>query len=141
MQTFVISVPSETRNLSMIREFVTRASQRTLLSTVDVERLTLAVDEACANVIEHAYGHDATREITIRVLVDDTQVAVDVIDSGASYDPTKHNPATIEELAEHRKDGGMGIRLMKLATDELEWGTDENGHNRLRLVKRPPARQ
>ena len=136
-QTFKLSVPSDTKNLAVIRDFVERVSRRSPISDDELERLKLAVDEACANVIEHAYKNDNTREITVHIWYDPSQITVDVIDSGTPFDPTNHKPIDINELL--GKSGGMGIRLMKLATDELISDVDEEGHNRLRLVKRFPA--
>ncbi len=133
-QTFKLSVPSDTGNLAMIRDFVERAAKRSALSEADTERLKLAVDEACANVMEHAYGNDTTQEVTIHVWFDATQFAVDVIDSGRPFDPSSHKPLELKELIGRK--GGMGIRLMQLATDELISDVDESGHNRLRLIKR-----
>ena len=111
--TFVLSVPSDTRNLAMIRDFVEDAVRRSTMTGSDSDKLKLAVDEACANVIEHAYGNDKTKKLTIRVSFDASQVIVDVVDSGHTYDPTSHAPATLDELAASRRDGGMGIRLMR----------------------------
>lgn len=132
--TFKLSVPSDTENLAMIRDFVERTSKRSAISEGDMERLKLAVDEACANVMEHAYANDTTREVTIHVWFDATRFAVDVIDSGRRFDPSSHKPLELEELVGRK--GGMGIRLMKLGTDELISDVDEQGHNRLRLIKR-----
>jgi serine/threonine-protein kinase RsbW len=134
-QTFKLSVPSDTANLSMVRDFVERAARRSPIEPADLNKLTLAVDEACANVIEHAHGNDAAKELTIRVAFDASRVEVDVVDSGRSFDPTKHAPVSLKDLASSRKDGGMGIRIMQMATDELSYALDEDGHNRLRLVK------
>jgi serine/threonine-protein kinase RsbW len=134
-QTFKLSVPSDTANLSMVRDFIERSVRRSPIEPTDLSKLTLAVDEACANVIEHAHENDATKELTIRVSFDDSRVEVDVVDSGRSYDPTQHAPISLDDLKKHRKDGGMGIRIMQMATDELTYSLDENGHNRLRLVK------
>jgi len=134
-QTFKLSVPSDTANLSLVRDFIERAVRRSPIEPNDLTKLALAVDEACANVIEHAHEHDATKELTIRVAFDDTRVEVDVIDSGRSFDPTQHAPVSLDDLKKHRKDGGMGIRIMQMATDELSYTLDENGYNRLRLIK------
>jgi serine/threonine-protein kinase RsbW len=134
-QTFKLSVPSDTANLSMVRDFIERAARRSPIESAELSKLTLAVDEACANVIEHAHGNDAAKELTIRVSFDDTRVEVDVIDSGRSFDPTQHAPISLKDLASRRKDGGMGIRIMQMATDELSYSLDDDGHNRLRLVK------
>jgi anti-sigma regulatory factor (Ser/Thr protein kinase) len=133
-KTFKLSVPSDTENLAMIREFLDRTARRSPISDQDLERLKLAVNEACENVIKHAYGNDMTRDLTLHVWLDDVQIAVDVIDSGHSFDPMSHKPLELDELIGRK--GGMGIRLMRLATDELIADIDESGHNRLRLVKR-----
>ena len=133
-QTFKLSVPSDTANLAMIRDFVVVSARRSKIEETALERLKLAVDEACANVIEHAYNNDTTRELTVHVWFDDGQIGVDVIDSGTPFDPSKHKPLALEDLVGHK--GGMGIRIMRLATDEIVAGIDENGHNRLRLIKR-----
>jgi serine/threonine-protein kinase RsbW len=135
-QTFKLSVPSETQNLAMIRDFVELAVRRTPIGGPDIEKLKLAVDEACANVMEHAYGKDATKELTVRVSYDQAEVAVEVIDSGPAYDPTQFIPRELTDLQAMKRDGGMGIRLMKMATDDLVWSSDGQGHNCLRLVKR-----
>src|ERR1051326_3273336 len=65
-RTFQLHVPSSTENLSMIREFVVGIGQSAGFSDSEVAKLVLAVDEACANVIEHAYGSDTTREVTVK---------------------------------------------------------------------------
>jgi len=132
-QTFKLSVPSSTINLAMIRDFVELSASRSTIDAADMAKLKLAVDEACANVIEHAYNNDATREITVHVWFDDKQVAVDVIDSGSRFDPKEHKPLDLQDLVGHK--GGMGIRLMRMATDDIQLDVDENGHNRLRLIK------
>jgi serine/threonine-protein kinase RsbW len=133
-QTFKLSVPSDTVNLAMIRDFVEVSARRSAIAEPEMQKLTLAVDEACANVIEHAYDNDNTREITVHVWFDDAQIGVDVIDSGTPFDPSSHKPLELKDLVGHK--GGMGIRIMQMATDELVADTDENGHNRLRHIKR-----
>lgn len=135
-QTFKLSVPSDTVNLVMIRDFFDKTARRSPISEIDLERLKLAVDEACANVIEHAYNKDSTKEITIHVYFDDVHIVVEVIDSGTPFDPTTHTPIDIKKLQASGHSGGMGIRIMQMATDELVSDTDGEGHNRLKLVKK-----
>ena len=56
--SFTLRVQSSTENLSLIREFVTKVGLQAGMSEMDISKIELAVDEACANVIEHAYGND-----------------------------------------------------------------------------------
>ena len=54
--TFTLDVPSTTENLALIREFVSRVAAQAGLNETEVGQLELAVDEACANVIERMTG-------------------------------------------------------------------------------------
>ena len=58
-----LEVEAETRNLAVVREFLHSAIKRSALPTGDANKVVLAVDEACANVILHAYG--ATKVWTV----------------------------------------------------------------------------
>ena len=73
-RTFQLHVPSSTENLSMIRDFVGNVGARAGFGKGDVMQLELAVDEACANVMEHAYGSDATHEVTVKAVLDADEV-------------------------------------------------------------------
>ena len=90
-RTFTLHVPSSTENLVLIREFVTSIATRAGLDQSDVAKLELAVDEACANVIEHAYQHDSSKEVTVRAIVDDEALRIQVVDTGRGFDPMSVN--------------------------------------------------
>ncbi|HEX9960769.1 MAG TPA: ATP-binding protein, partial [Pyrinomonadaceae bacterium] len=68
---FTLQVPSSTENLALIREFVSSAATQAGFDEKEVAKLELAVDEACANVIEHAYDHDVNKEVIVRAKLDD----------------------------------------------------------------------
>jgi anti-sigma regulatory factor (Ser/Thr protein kinase) len=42
--------------------------------------VVLAVDEACQNIIRHAYGGDPTREIILEVSRDGDRIVFDLLD-------------------------------------------------------------
>jgi serine/threonine-protein kinase RsbW len=69
-RTFSLKVPSATENLALIRDFVANVGNQAGLGDDDVAKLELAVDEACANVMEHAHGYDSNKEVTIRATFD-----------------------------------------------------------------------
>ena len=79
---FTLEVPSSTENLVLIRDFVTRIGQQAHLDEQEISNLELAVDEACANVIEHAYGLDTRQEVIIQAICDEEAVRISVIDTG-----------------------------------------------------------
>jgi serine/threonine-protein kinase RsbW len=133
---FTLQVPSSTENLALIREFVTSVGAQAGLDESGVAQLELAVDEACANVIEHAYGHDTTKEVIVRAVFNDETLRISVIDEGRGFDPNKVKQETIEQLVHERKSGGLGIRLIKTLMDEVSYEIVPGQKNELHMTKR-----
>jgi serine/threonine-protein kinase RsbW len=135
-RTFQLHVPSSTENLSMIREFVGRVGERAGMDESELTKLELAVDEACANVIEHAYGSDNTHEVTVKATVDGEAVQIDIVDTGCCFDPAKVEQVNLDQLISQRKSGGLGMRLIRQLMDEVQYQVVPGQKNELRMVKR-----
>lgn len=135
-QRFVLQVPSSTRNLAIIRDFVTRVGEQSGLPEGELAKLELAVDEACANVIEHAYGHDSTKEVVVRATFDEEEVRIEVVDTGRGFDPEHVPSEEVSHLVEERRRGGLGMRLMKTLMDEVHYEFEPGKRNELRMVKK-----
>ena len=135
-RTFQLHVPSSTENLSMIRDFVRSIGERAGLSDSEIAKLELAVDEACANVIEHAYGSDSTREVTVKATLDDESVQIEIVDTGRGFDPKQIEAVNLEQLISKRKSGGLGMRLIQSLMDEVQYQIVPGQKNELRMVKR-----
>lgn len=135
-QTFILHVPSSTENLALIREFVATVGAQAGMTEADVAKLELAVDEACANVIEHAYGHDASKEVVIRANYDGESISFEIVDTGKGFDPTKITQEALEKLVLQRKSGGLGMRLIKTLMDEVHYEIVPGLKNELRMMKR-----
>jgi serine/threonine-protein kinase RsbW len=133
---FTLHVPSSTENLVLIREFVSTIGAQAGLEDSEIGKLELAVDEACANVIEHAYGHDITKEVIVRATFDDETLRIDVEDTGRGFDPQSVPSEELERLVQARKSGGLGMRLMKSLMDEVHYEIAPGEKNELHMVKR-----
>jgi anti-sigma regulatory factor (Ser/Thr protein kinase) len=133
---FMLQVPSSTENLALIREFVGSTAQQAGFDTADIGKLELAVDEACANVIEHAYGHDISKEVIVRVTLDDETLSIDIEDTGRGFDPATINEEELEQLISKRRTGGLGMRLMKSLMDEVRYEIEPGKKNALHMTKR-----
>ncbi len=133
---FRLDVPSSTENLAMIRDFVGKIAKQAGLAESDVTMLELAVDEACANVIEHAYGADETKEVVVRVRLDNDCIEIQIVDTGKGFDPGSVEQSDLKKLVEERRSGGLGMRLMKLVMDEVEYQMKPGERNELRMIKR-----
>ncbi|MBA2737140.1 MAG: ATP-binding protein [Pyrinomonadaceae bacterium] len=133
---FMLKVPSSTENLALIREFVGSIAQQSGFDTSDIGKLELAIDEACANVIEHAYGHDISKEVIIRATLDDETLRIDVEDTGRGFDPELIEQEKLEQLVNKRRSGGLGMRLMKTLMDEVHYEIEPGKKNELHMVKK-----
>ncbi|CAA7624682.1 Serine phosphatase RsbU regulator sigma subunit (modular protein) [Candidatus Terasakiella magnetica] len=107
--------------------------QRRAISPEVTYSLTMAIEEAVSNVIRHGYGdsHGEGHTITVRVREesDGDQVVAEVIDDGASFDPT---------AADSQESGlGIGLLLIKTMVDGIEYVRDAEC-NRLHMIKSHP---
>lgn len=135
-RTLTLTVPSATENLALIREFVANVGSQAGLGDDDVAKLELAVDEACANVIEHAHGQDSNKEVTVRATFDSATLRIEVVDEGEGFDPTVVPTTSVEQMVHDRRTGGLGLRVMKSLMDEVSYEIVPGERNRLRLLKR-----
>lgn len=133
---FMLQVPSSTENLALIREFVGSTAQQAGLSAKEAAGLEMAVDEACANVIEHAYGHDVSKEVVVRVTLDGETLSIDIEDTGRGFDPGSVDQEELEQLISKRKTGGLGMRLMTKLMDEVRYEIEPGKKNALHMTKR-----
>jgi sigma-B regulation protein RsbU (phosphoserine phosphatase) len=101
------------------------------------DRLVLAVDEACCNIIRHAYGEHHSGDIAVRVSNEGSVLEFRLLDSAPPVDPCCVRAKPLGEV----RAGGLGVALIESVMDE--WGlcarADGRG-NRLVMRKRVEAR-
>lgn len=133
-----IITPCDTRNLASIRDMIKATASRSFEDSSIVAKVTLAVDEAVANVMEHAYEGLDLGDVQVRVITDAEKYVVTIADKGHHFDPgTIPNPDIDIHVKEGRRDG-LGIFLMRQIMDEIKYTFVRNKHNELRLVKYLP---
>ena len=69
-KTYNLKIPSQKDNLEIIRNFISAIARKVGFKDEDVNKIELAVDEACTNVIRHAYEDDETQNIDIAIKID-----------------------------------------------------------------------
>lgn len=133
---FLLHVPSSTENLALIRDFVANIGKQAGLAESELSMIELAVDEACANVIEHAYSMDGSKEVIVRAKLDADQVEISVIDTGKGFDPSSIVQKDLKKLVAERRSGGLGMRMMKLVMDEVQYQIKPGERNELKMIKK-----
>lgn len=136
MTTIVLQTPGEMHYLHRIRDFITGIAEESGISEHDLDNIELAVDEACANIIEHGYEEDEPdKDLTIRMEIDADKLVLTIIDQGKQFDPRSKQQAELKELIAMKRDGGLGISLIKQTMDEIDYRTTPEGRNELILTK------
>jgi anti-sigma regulatory factor (Ser/Thr protein kinase) len=98
-------------------------------------QLALALDEAVANVIGHAFaGQAPPHRIEIELDITDTAAVATVIDNGRAFDPSEAPEPDVSLPLDKRDPGGLGILLIRRMVDRVEYRRTGN-ENRLRLEK------
>lgn len=110
-----------------LRDFL--AAQQ--LDQDDQELLVLAVDEACANIIRHAYGNKPGRPVLIRMERREDSIRFLLRDFGKTCDPES---ICGRELDKPRP-GGLGMHLINSAFHEISFRPRLHG-TELRLVRK-----
>ena len=129
-----LTSPSDPRFLSVVRAVVGELGVIYGLSNEECIEVTLAVDEALANIIRHAYKNCYDREMEFECDVNEEQMEFTLLDHGEPPDPTKICGKPLDEFAL----SGRGTHLIKAIMDEMSYEKVPRG-NQLKLVKRLPG--
>ena len=100
----------------------------------EVSEITLAVDEACTNVIKHAYKGNPETEFEIKIIASGIEFEIVVRDWGDGFDPENVPVPDIKEKIKKHRAGGLGIFLMRKLMDTVEYHGG-NIANEVRLVR------
>ncbi len=131
MQTF----PGTFKSLEPISKFIVEKAKDAGFSAKDVYAIQTAVDEACSNVIDHAYGGENLGTINIRLKNLNSKLSIIISDTGKPFDPEDIPDPDITSPLEIRKERGLGIFFMKKLMDEVIFEFSPSEGNKLTLIK------
>ncbi len=140
-----MTFPARYESLEAISRYIRDACAAAHLDENASYQVQLSVDEACSNIIGHAYGAECDDPIEVRYSVTPEGLTVELHDHGKPFDPSEVRNPDLGATLEERGIGGLGIFLMRRCMDEVEFrivpptsaseSTTEPG-NYLTLVKR-----
>jgi serine phosphatase RsbU (regulator of sigma subunit)/transcriptional regulator with GAF, ATPase, and Fis domain/anti-sigma regulatory factor (Ser/Thr protein kinase) len=109
------------KNLAEISSFVTRAAEASGLSEGAIYAVQRAVDEACSNIIEHAYQGIEGGKIDCLCIACDSGLIIRFHDNGVPFDPRKIPSPDIHADLTKRPVGGLGLYFMRRLMDEVSF--------------------
>ena len=126
-----VTIPSHPKYLSAVRSVTERMCRIYGTAEAAAEDVKLAVDEACSNVIKHAYKGDTANKIIVKFRTNQKGFEVIIEDTGLKADPAFIKGRDLDDV----RPGGLGIHLIRRAFDVFEFDGRKRKGNRLRLVK------
>jgi sigma-B regulation protein RsbU (phosphoserine phosphatase) len=100
------------------------------VATADV---VLVIDEACQNVIRHAYKGDSNGLIELAIDREGDDLVFSLQDHAPAIDPATVHPRELEDV----RPGGLGTHFIRSLMDQADFiPRPEGGGNLLRMIKR-----
>jgi anti-sigma regulatory factor (Ser/Thr protein kinase) len=130
-----IKLPSDPQFLKIIRSSVAHVSHMCMLSEEECNAVTIAVDEAVANIIKHTYKGETDKPIVVNLRLDSTKLQIILRDFGNKIDPKKIKSRDLNDI----RPGGLGVHLIKSTMDEVIYDNSLEVGNQLTLTKYLPG--
>jgi len=124
---------SDTCHLADIRVRVRAFLSANGFDDCAAELMVLALDEACTNVIRHAYGHQC-KPVRLEMISLSRKIRFVLRDYGRKCDPSKIKSRALEDI----RPGGLGVHIIRQAFDRVTYCPQARG-TRLVLEKSLPA--
>ena len=126
-----ITISSEVEQIDDARRWVTDHARAAGVDDDAIFDLELALTEALANVVAHAYSGEPDHEILLGVVVGDDRVEVSVRDWGRPFDRAAYEPRDLDDPGE----GGYGVYLIDELMDQVGREPQSDGGTLLTLTK------
>jgi anti-sigma regulatory factor (Ser/Thr protein kinase) len=115
--------PARAERLKEVRAMVKQAAQTAGCDEQLAEQLVIAVNEACMNVIQHAYRGSGAGEILLEIFHSGSQIRFRLVDFA---DPVDLDSIKSRDLNEIRP-GGLGVHFISEIMDDFKFGHLEGG--------------
>ena len=126
-----ITIPSNPKYLSVVRSMTLKVGQINGMKEEVLEDIKLAVDEACANVIKHAYKGNTSGKIVIKYKTTPENYQVVITDNGIRAQNALLKGRDLDDV----RPGGLGIHFIKRVFDVFELDEKKKKGNRLIMIK------
>lgn len=131
MATDSINIYSDPKNLKVLRDYISEKAEICSFTEKQKHDVILAVDEACANIMRHAYSGEKDKEIIVTVDCGQDALTVTLQDFGKKPDLKKLDNPPQEKL----RQGGYGVIFIKHLMDEIDYDLSPEKGTILKLVK------
>ena len=113
------------------RQWIAEKAKQDGLSDEEIFDLQLVINEACSNVIKHAYQMENGHEIMLSIAINPEKTALTVRDFGDKIDIDRYQSPNLDVPSE----SGYGIFLIRNLMDIVEYDISHELGTELKMVK------
>jgi len=130
-----ILIPGNSAFLSVVRQAVASAASVAGFDSTAALQLQMAMDEICANVIEH--GESAVEPANMKVIIEvhPEKMVMRLHDRCRRFSPLEHQLQPLEQYLNSRRHKGLGLIIVRKFMDEIRHSYRADRGNYLTLTK------
>ena len=134
---FLIKAISDYEELAKVRDFVFDHAILFGFSDEEASNISLAVDEACSNLIRHAFRMERNHNLAIKIESENNKFIVNILDDGEPFNPLDYGQPNMIDYFKNFQKGGLGIQIMRSVMDEISYSPADRKtkKNTLKLIK------
>jgi serine/threonine-protein kinase RsbW len=125
---------NDVSELERVISFVSDLCTRNSLSPETEYDLNLALDEIVTNVAKHAFPEGGEHHFTLQIRLSNEEFLARIEDDGIEFNPMDHPAPDLDAPLEVRKEGGLGIFLVRQIMTSIDYQRVE-GKNVVTLRK------
>jgi anti-sigma regulatory factor (Ser/Thr protein kinase) len=127
-----LALPARAENIAIVRHALGGFADAFAVPESKLADIRLAVTEACANVVVHAYPDDEDGTMEVLASMHDGEMTVCVRDWGRGIRPRPDSPGL-----------GLGLSLIAALAETVQLGHDDAEHTEVRMTfslhEEPPS--
>ncbi len=132
----ILRIKALLENVPLAMDCVAEWAQKIGLDKRTLYEIQLAVDEACANVADHAYSGEEPGDMEVSCYLEGRLFTIRVRDWGRGFDPASVVVPNVDASLEERSLGGLGLFIVRQVMDHVQFTVDPEIGNELRMTKR-----
>ncbi|HVZ81223.1 MAG TPA: SpoIIE family protein phosphatase [bacterium] len=140
-RVYRLEVEAKEIELLTIKDFIQRVCDAAGCGTKEIANVKLAVDEACSNIVRHAYKDREVGRIVLEIGVGYGDLKIKIIDFGKPFDFHSVKDPDLNRYVDIGRKGGLGIWLIKKMMNDVQYRSFPDRNELIlyrRLSKAPP---
>ena len=115
--------PAQSSELQAMRKDLRTILIKQVADQKLLDKIILAITEACSNIIQHAYGNNFNGDIILETMLEDQELVFRLIDFAPIVDKSKWQPRDLNDL----RPGGLGVYFIQSVMDDCRFLEPEDG--------------